>query len=139
MYIFYPGMLNWLLLLFLALHVAVVFTVAADDHEYMKCEKESHHQPGICNCTNENKKCFIKFTIIRSGDNEDHYKYHINDERMGPTIIVNYNTTVVVDVYNLNPDDVSIHWHGMHQHRAQFMDGVGTITQVPIKYGKTFR
>ena len=131
-------MLNWLFLSFITLYVAVVLTVAAYDKGYMKCTEESRHQPGICDCR-ENNDCFIKFTITRRGDNEENFQYYINNERMGPTIIVNYETIVVVDVFNLNPDAVSIHWHGMHQHRAQFMDGVGNITQVAIKYSKTFR
>lgn len=64
----------------------------------------------------------------------------INKRIPGPTIIVNEGATVVVDVVNLlTTEETSIHWHGMHQRRTPWMDGVGYITQCPIEAGTSFR
>ena len=64
----------------------------------------------------------------------------VNKRIPGPTIIVNEGATVVVDVVNLlTTEETSIHWHGMHQRRTPWMDGVGYITQCPIRAGTSFR
>ena len=58
----------------------------------------------------------------------------------GPTLIVHYNQTVVIDVKNrLVSEGLSIHWHGMHQMNTPWMDGIAHITQCPITPGATFR
>ena len=60
----------------------------------------------------------------------------INKRIPGPTLLVNESATVVVDVVNLlTTEETSIHWHGMHQRRTPWMDGVGYITQCPIEAG----
>ena len=64
----------------------------------------------------------------------------VNKRIPGPTLIVNENATVVVDVTNyLHNEETSIHWHGMHQKNTPWMDGVGFITQCPIESGASFR
>lgn len=64
----------------------------------------------------------------------------VNKHFPGPTLIVNESATVVVDVVNLlTTEETSIHWHGMHQRRTPWMDGVGYITQCPIEGGGSFR
>ena len=64
----------------------------------------------------------------------------VNRQIPGPTLIVNENATVVVDVVNyLTTEETSIHWHGMHQRNTPWMDGVGYITQCPIQAGASFR
>ena len=64
----------------------------------------------------------------------------VNKQIPGPTLIVNENATVVVDVTNnLFTEGISIHWHGMHQDNTPWMDGVSYITQCPIEGGTSFR
>ena len=64
----------------------------------------------------------------------------VNKRIPGPTLIVNENATVIVDVTNnLHNEETSIHWHGMHQRNTPWMDGVGFITQCPIESGASFR
>ena len=64
----------------------------------------------------------------------------VNRQIPGPTLIVNEDATVVVDVVNyLTTEETSIHWHGMHQRNTPWMDGVGYITQCPIQAGASFR
>ena len=47
-----------------------------------------------------------------------------------PTLIVNYDQVISVNVYNdLHDEVVSIHWHGLDQRKTNFMDGVEHITQ----------
>ena len=66
--------------------------------------------------------------------------YNFNGERMGPTLIVNVSSYVVVDVFNyLNTSNTSVHWHGMHQWNTGYMDGVAYITQEPTRPSQTFR
>jgi len=58
----------------------------------------------------------------------------------GPTLIVREGQTVAVNIINrLTSEGISVHWHGIHQIRTPWMDGVGLISQCPIKAGSSFR
>ena len=58
----------------------------------------------------------------------------------GPTLIVYEGQYVAVNVTNrLTSEGTSIHWHGIHQRRTPWMDGVGLISHCPIKAGSSFR
>ena len=58
----------------------------------------------------------------------------------GPTLIVYEGQFVAVNVTNrLTSEGTSIHWHGIHQRRTPWMDGVGMISHCPIKAGSSFR
>ena len=47
---------------------------------------------------------------------------------------------MAVNVTNrLTSEGTSIHWHGIHQRRTPWMDGVGLISHCPIKAGSSFR
>ncbi|XP_053671441.1 uncharacterized protein LOC128721687 [Anopheles nili] len=64
----------------------------------------------------------------------------INRMMPGPAIEVCENDIIVVDVENhLMGDSTTIHWHGLHQRRTPYMDGVPHVTQCPISPGTTFR
>ena len=64
----------------------------------------------------------------------------INGRIPGPTLIVNYNQTVIVNVYNnLLQEVVSIHWHGLDQRKTNFMDGVEHVTQCGAAPQSSFR
>ena len=64
----------------------------------------------------------------------------INGRIPGPTLIVNYNQTVSVNVFNnLFEDAVSIHWHGLDQRKTNFMDGVEHVTQCGAPARSSFR
>ena len=58
----------------------------------------------------------------------------------GPTLVVNDQQTVVVEVTNaLINKEVSVHWHGQFQNNTPWMDGVDHITQCPIPTYASFR
>ena len=64
----------------------------------------------------------------------------VNGLISGPTLIVHYDQTVIIDVKNsLISEGLSIHWHGMHQMNTPWMDGIAHISQCPINPGSTFR
>ena len=64
----------------------------------------------------------------------------VNKQFPGPTLIVREGQIVAVDVHNnLSTEGISIHWHGQHQIKTNFMDGVTQITQCPILPGTSFR
>ena len=64
----------------------------------------------------------------------------INGRIPGPTLIVNYNQIVSVNVYNnLLQEVVSIHWHGLDQRNTNFMDGVEHVTQCGATPQSSFR
>ena len=64
----------------------------------------------------------------------------VNGLTPGPTLIVHYDQTVIIDVKNsLVSEGLSIHWHGMHQMNTPWMDGIAHISQCPINPGSTFR
>ena len=57
-----------------------------------------------------------------------------------PTLIVNYNQILSVNVHNRLPESVvSIHWHGMLQRKTNFMDGAEHVTQCGITPQSSFR
>ena len=63
----------------------------------------------------------------------------VNGRIPGPTIVVTEEQIVVVKVINkLTSEGISIHWHGMHQRRSPWMDGVAFISQAPIVPGAEF-
>ena len=64
----------------------------------------------------------------------------VNKQFPGPTIIVHEGQIISVDVHNnLSTEGISIHWHGQHQLRTNFMDGVARLTQCAILPGTSFR
>ena len=63
----------------------------------------------------------------------------VNGRIPGPTIVVTEGQIVVVKVINkLTSEGITIHWHGMHQRRSPWMDGVAFISQAPIVPGAEF-
>lgn len=118
--------------------------VIAGAIEYVKCKQKIGAHYAVCDCT-EIDECKINLTITRNKsavpDGEDTSNlYNFNGMKMGPTLIVNLNTYVLVDVFNkLEENDTSFHWHGMHQRSTGYMDGVANVTQKPIGPGETFR
>lgn len=76
--------------------------------------------------------------IIDSVGNENFIA--INGLIPGPTLVVTYNQTVVIEVINrLINKEISIHWHGQFQNNTPWMDGVDHITQCPIPTYASFR
>ncbi|XP_058822343.1 uncharacterized protein LOC131683944 [Topomyia yanbarensis] len=64
----------------------------------------------------------------------------INRMMPGPSIEVCENDIIVVDVENhLMGESTTLHWHGLHQKRTPYMDGVPHISQCPISPETTFR
>ena len=63
----------------------------------------------------------------------------VNGRIPGPTLIMDEGTLVKIRVVNhLTSEGVTIHWHGMHQRKTPWMDGVGFISQPPIGPGANF-
>lgn len=64
----------------------------------------------------------------------------INRQIPGPSIHVCENDLIVVDVKNqMGGTGATIHWHGFHQRKTPYFDGVPAITQCPIEFATTFR
>lgn len=121
---------------------------------YLTCTNETEFNPGVCDCRGVFfKRCFIKLVVTKNeqdepGNIDEAHLFSVNGGRIGPTIIVDYNTLVVADVFNeivesdpnnTENDNVSMHWHGMHQWNTAWMDGVGMITEWPTQPNNTFR
>ncbi|KAG9453251.1 hypothetical protein H6P81_006155 [Aristolochia fimbriata] len=63
----------------------------------------------------------------------------VNNKLPGPTIRVHEGDTLVVDVYNDSPYNLTIHWHGVHQLLSAWADGTSYVTQCPILPGNKYR
>lgn len=88
-------------------------------------------------CTLDEANCTFPFPM-------DGYTYRsfisVNGQFPGPTLIAQYNQTLVINVTNwLEEGDVGIHWHGLHQRGTNWMDGVPGLTQCGIQPGQSFR
>lgn len=58
----------------------------------------------------------------------------------GPAINVCKGDRFIVDVTNhMGGQGLTMHWHGLHQHKTPWMDGVPMVTQCPINTGNSFR
>ena len=93
---------------------------------------------------NEENVCMEKSKLCTGPITVDGKTYKmviaVNKQFPGPTLIVNEGQIVAVDVHNnLSKEGISIHWHGQHQIKTNFMDGVSQITQCPILPGNSFR
>ena len=63
----------------------------------------------------------------------------VNGRIPGPIIVVTEGRIVVAKVINkLTSEGITIHWHGMHQRRSPWMDGVAFISQAPTVPGADF-
>jgi len=82
-------------------------------------------------------ECSIPMTIDSTTQEEF---IGVNGLIPGPTLVVNWNQTVIIDVTNMRfNEELTIHWHGMHQNNTPWMDGVNHITQCPISTFSSFR
>nr|QWT83288.1 multicopper oxidase [Toona sinensis] len=62
----------------------------------------------------------------------------VNGKFPGPTLHVNKNDTIIVDVHNKANYNITLHWHGVKQPRYPWSDGPEYITQCPIRPGEKF-
>ncbi|CAI0375794.1 unnamed protein product, partial [Linum tenue] len=62
----------------------------------------------------------------------------VNGEFPGPTLYVHRGDTIIVEVINNSPHNVTLHWHGVLQPRNPWTDGPVYITQCPIQPGRKF-
>lgn len=64
----------------------------------------------------------------------------VNQQMPGPTINVCKGDRIIVDVTNhMAGQELTIHFHGLHQKGTPWYDGVAMITQCPINSGDSFR
>jgi FtsP/CotA-like multicopper oxidase with cupredoxin domain len=93
---------------------------------------------------NEKNMCLPKSKLCSEPITVDGKTYKtviaVNKQLPGPTLIVREGQIVAVDVHNnLSTEGITIHWHGQHQIKTNFMDAVGLVTQCPIQPGSSFR
>ncbi|MCO5607238.1 hypothetical protein L7F22_061431 [Adiantum nelumboides] len=62
----------------------------------------------------------------------------VNGKFPGPTVRVREGDHLIVNITNLIPHNVTIHWHGVRQVGSSWADGVAYITQCPIQTGQSF-
>ncbi|ONH91128.1 hypothetical protein PRUPE_8G095000 [Prunus persica] len=62
----------------------------------------------------------------------------VNGMFPGPTVYAREGDTLLVNVTNHAQYNMSIHWHGLKQHRNGWADGPAYITQCPIKTGHSY-
>ena len=90
------------------------------------------------NCPSNETDCFRPHCV--SADGMKRSITVVNRMMPGPSIEVCVNDTIIVDVKNrLMSEGTTIHWHGLHQRKTPFMDGVPHISQCPIPPGQNFR
>lgn len=94
---------------------------------------------GSCGIPKGNvSNCFNEHCV--TADGIERGVMSINRQIPGPAIHVCENDLIVVDVTNeMGGTGASIHWHGFHQKKTPFYDGVPFVTQCPIDYATTFR
>ncbi|XP_076081574.1 uncharacterized protein LOC143052426 [Mytilus galloprovincialis] len=77
--------------------------------------------------------------ITADGWNHTRHLITANSSMPGPSIIIyeNQKITIIVKNHMIN-EAVTIHWHGIDQHKWPAMDGVAYVSQCPILPGQTF-
>jgi FtsP/CotA-like multicopper oxidase with cupredoxin domain len=80
----------------------------------------------------ENNRLFV-------GDGTHRKISVINGALPGPVLVVNEGGNIVVNIDNrIHMQGFSLHFHGLHQRKNWFMDGVATLQQCPIPPDSTF-
>ncbi len=82
---------------------------------------------------------FVLLTV--SGDGYRRTFVSVNRELPGPPIELCENDKLEVEVTNamsVLETPVTIHWHGQHQRKTNYMDGVPNLTQCYIQSGEKF-
>ena len=55
-------------------------------------------------------------------------------------MVVTEGQEMIVEVYNkLTSEGITIHWHGIHQRGTPWMDGVASLSHIPIVLGRHFQ
>ncbi|CAL1527059.1 unnamed protein product [Lymnaea stagnalis] len=81
----------------------------------------------------------IEKVITADGWKNSRLVIAVNGSMPGPPLEVFQGQNIIVHVKNmLLSEAVTVHWHGLHQIRSPWMDGVGFITQCPILPGQEF-
>eukprot|EP00945_MAST-04E_sp_MAST-4E-sp1_P005834 g5834.t1 len=63
----------------------------------------------------------------------------VNGQYPGPTVQVNVNDTVSINVVNnLLSESTTIHWHGIHPYETPWTDGTLGVSQAGIRPGENF-
>ncbi|XP_042511016.1 laccase-7-like [Macadamia integrifolia] len=62
----------------------------------------------------------------------------VNGKMPGPVIKVEDGDTLIVNVLNQSPVNISLHWHGLFQRRSGWADGAAYITQCAIAPGTNY-
>ena len=89
------------------------------------------------NGLNEMNNCSIPMTV-------DGHTYRlfiaVNGRIPGLTLVATEGQEIIVDVYNsLTSEGITIHWHGLHQRGTPWMDGVASLSHIPIVPGGHFQ
>ena len=112
------------------------------------CSRSNPNRPPECGrCwtgmafTNEQTFKDMNCSVPMTVDGRSYRLYiAVNGRIPGPTLVVTEEQIVQVDVVNrLTSEGVTIHWHGMHQRKTPWMDGVASLSQIPIVPGASFR
>ena len=89
------------------------------------------------NRLNEQYNCSIPMTV----DGRTYRLFTaVNGRIPGPTLVVTEGQEMIVEVYNrLTSEGITIHWHGIHQRGTPWMDGVASLSHIPIVPGGHFQ
>ncbi|KAH7082931.1 multicopper oxidase-domain-containing protein [Paraphoma chrysanthemicola] len=74
-----------------------------------------------------------------SPDGHERDMIFINNQYPGPLLVVQQDDWVEIEVFNRLPFNTTIHYHGIHQTRTPWSDGVPGLTQSPIQPGEVFK
>ncbi|XP_046680742.1 laccase-1-like isoform X2 [Homalodisca vitripennis] len=89
-------------------------------------------------CPHTLSDCYRKDCVLAGG--VERFITVVNRQMPGPSIEVCHGDKLEVEVENMMDDQTtSIHWHGHHQVKTPYMDGVPFITQCPISPNSVFR
>ncbi|XP_047975527.1 laccase-17-like [Salvia hispanica] len=62
----------------------------------------------------------------------------VNGKFPGPRVVVREGDRVLINVTNLVPNNITLHWHGIRQLRSGWADGPAYVTQCPIQTGQSY-
>ena len=75
-------------------------------------------------------RCSLPMTV----DGRTYRQYiAVNGRIPGPTLVVTEGQEMIVEVRNkLTSEGITVHWHGIHQRGTPWMDGVASLSHIPI-------
>ncbi|KAL1538943.1 Laccase-17 [Salvia divinorum] len=110
----------------LHISIALMFSFLAMLHLPLQADAATRHYEFNITMQNVTRLCHTRSIVT------------VNGKFPGPRVVAREGDRLLINVTNLVPNNITIHWHGIRQLRSGWADGPTYITQCPIRTGQSY-